>query len=61
MDFKNDPETGRPLRKTIKFGTNCDLSDEKKWKPQIKVNYWELNSQIIFDIRVLISLYTENS
>ena len=20
----------------IKFGTNCDLSDEKKWGPQLK-------------------------
>lgn len=22
-------------RQTIKFGTNCDLSDEKKWRPQL--------------------------
>jgi len=36
MDMKNDPDTGLPVRKTIKFGTNCDLSDEKKWKPQIQ-------------------------
>lgn len=36
LDLKTDPETGFPVRKTIKFGTNCDLSDEKKWGPQIK-------------------------
>ena len=26
------------LNKTIKFGTNVDLSDEKKWRPQLQVN-----------------------
>ena len=31
-----DPETGKPNRRTIKFGTNCDLSDEKKWRAQIQ-------------------------
>ena len=36
LNLKNDPETGLPVRRTIKFGTNCDLSDEKKWKPQIQ-------------------------
>lgn len=36
LELRNDPETGLPVRKTIKFGTNCDLSDEKKWKPQIQ-------------------------
>jgi len=36
LELKTDPESGLPLRKTIKFGTNCDLSDEKKWKPQIQ-------------------------
>ena len=25
-----------PTRRMIKFGTNCDLSDEKKWSPQLK-------------------------
>ena len=32
----SDPETGKPARRTIKFGTNCDLSDEKKWRAQIQ-------------------------
>lgn len=36
LETKTNPETGLPDRKTIKFGTNCDLSDEKKWKPQIQ-------------------------
>ena len=35
--MKTNPETGFPERRTIKFGTNCDLSDERKWKPQIQV------------------------
>jgi len=35
MDLKETPD-GMPDRRTIKFGTNCDLSDEKKWKPQIQ-------------------------
>lgn len=26
---------GMSTRKMIKFGTNCDLSDEKKWAPQL--------------------------
>lgn len=26
----------RRKKKTIKFGTNVDLSDEKKWKPQLQ-------------------------
>ena len=30
--FANDPNA---QRRTIKFGTNCDLSDEKKWRPQL--------------------------
>jgi len=34
MDKSSDPDTGLPIRRTLKFGTNCDLSDEKKWKPQ---------------------------
>jgi hypothetical protein len=38
LELKTDPESGLPVRKTIKFGTNCDLSDEKKWKPQIQVS-----------------------
>ncbi len=38
LELRNDPESGLPIRKTIKFGTNCDLSDEKKWKPQIQVS-----------------------
>ena len=25
----------KALRRTIKFGTNCDLSDEKKWRTQL--------------------------
>jgi hypothetical protein len=25
-------------RRWIKFGTNCDLSDEKKWEPQLNVS-----------------------
>ena len=37
LDLKTDPDTGLPVRRTIKFGTNCDLSDEKKWKHQIQV------------------------
>ena len=36
--MKTNPETGFPERRTIKFGTNCDLSDERKWKPQIQVS-----------------------
>jgi len=28
--------TGKPTRRMIKFGTNCDLSDEKKWAPQLQ-------------------------
>ncbi len=39
LELRNDPESGLPIRKTIKFGTNCDLSDEKKWKPQIQVTF----------------------
>merc|ERR1712141_232115 len=31
FDFKD-----LPTRRMIKFGTNCDLSDEKKWSPQLK-------------------------
>lgn len=27
---------GQPNRRMIKFGTNCDLSDNKKWGPQLK-------------------------
>ena len=34
--MNSDPETGKPARRTIKFGTNCDLSDEKKWRAQIQ-------------------------
>ena len=30
--FAHDPNA---QRRTIKFGTNCDLSDEKKWRPQL--------------------------
>ena len=44
LDLKTDPDTGLPVRRTIKFGTNCDLSDEKKWKSQIQValkNSWK--------------------
>ena len=37
--MKTNPETGFPERRTIKFGTNCDLSDERKWKPQIQVDH----------------------
>ena len=37
IELKTNPETGFPERRTIKFGTNCDLSDERKWKPQIQV------------------------
>ena len=37
LDLTHNPETGLPERRTIKFGTNCDLSDEKKWRPQIQV------------------------
>jgi len=36
IEMKTNPETGFPERRTIKFGTNCDLSDERKWKPQIQ-------------------------
>jgi len=36
LDLKTDPDTGLPVRRTIKFGTNCDLSDEKKWGRQIE-------------------------
>ena len=36
IEQKNDPDTGKPSRRTIKFGTNCDLSDERKWSAQIK-------------------------
>ena len=36
IEQKNDPDTGKPSRRTIKFGTNCDLSDERKWGAQIK-------------------------
>jgi len=36
MEKSIDPDTGLPVRRTLKFGTNCDLSDEKKWKPQIQ-------------------------
>jgi len=35
LELKTDPDTGLPERKQIKFGTNCDLSDEKKWEPQL--------------------------
>jgi len=35
LELKTDPDTGLPERKQIKFGTNCDLSDEKKWAPQL--------------------------
>ena len=38
IELKTNPETGFPERRTIKFGTNCDLSDERKWKPQIQVD-----------------------
>ena len=31
-----DPVSGKPSRRTIKFGTNCDLSDERKWRLQIQ-------------------------
>jgi histone demethylase len=34
--MKTNPESGLPERRTIKFGTNCDLSDERKWKVQIQ-------------------------
>lgn len=27
--------TGQTERKVLKFGTNCDISDEKKWSPQL--------------------------
>ena len=46
LEMRNDPETGLPVRKTIKFGTNCDLSDEKKWKPQIQVSCLALVLQL---------------
>ena len=36
IEQKTDPDTGKPSRRTIKFGTNCDLSDEKKWRLQIQ-------------------------
>ena len=36
IEMNADPETGKPNRRTIKFGTNCDLSDEKKWRAQIQ-------------------------
>ena len=36
IEQKNDPDTGKPSRRTIKFGTNCDLSDERKWGQQIR-------------------------
>ena len=36
IEMPSDPETGKPSRRTIKFGTNCDLSDEKKWRAQIQ-------------------------
>ena len=36
IEMKVDPESGKPSRRTIKFGTNCDLSDEKKWRAQIQ-------------------------
>ena len=28
--------SGQDTRRMIKFGTNCDLSDEKKWSPQLQ-------------------------
>ena len=28
--------SGQDTRRTLKFGTNCDLSDEKKWGPQLQ-------------------------
>ncbi|TRY75310.1 hypothetical protein TCAL_01654, partial [Tigriopus californicus] len=31
----------KPTRRMIKFGTNCDLSDEKKWAPQLN-DLWKL-------------------
>jgi len=36
MEQKTNPDTGLPERRTIKFGTNCDLSDERKWKAQMQ-------------------------
>jgi histone demethylase len=36
MELKTHPDTGLAERRTIKFGTNCDLSDERKWKLQIQ-------------------------
>ena len=31
----NSSSKGKKKLKMIKFGTNVDLSDEKKWKPQL--------------------------
>ena len=36
LDCNEHPDSGLPERRTIKFGTNCDLSDEKKWRIQIQ-------------------------
>jgi len=36
LDCNEHPDSGLPERRTIKFGTNCDLSDEKKWRVQIQ-------------------------
>ena len=31
-----DPKTGKQTHRTIKFGTNRDLSDKKEWRAQIQ-------------------------
>ncbi len=56
LELRNDPESGLPIRKTIKFGTNCDLSDEKKWKPQIQVSSLIISSPSNFYILLFIPL-----
>ncbi|XP_064638902.1 histone demethylase UTY-like isoform X2 [Lineus longissimus] len=35
-DSDSDRGKGKKPKKLIKFGTNVDLSDEKKWKPQLQ-------------------------
>lgn len=43
----NGEEWAMPM-KMIKFGTNVDLSDEQKWKPQLQVASNSLNSILSF-------------